>query len=155
MNKSCVFIYFLSYSIGIAFGKPGETVEGYDTIMWVNHFAPFLLTHLLLEKLKQSAPSRIVTVSSSAHTAIKNPDELFYMRQKTAPPGMRMLKLYGQTKVGNILFMRELGKRLEGSGVTTYSLHPGFVQTDVMKNSIESSEGPKRWLFIFAGFVLW
>ncbi|XP_072035169.1 dehydrogenase/reductase SDR family member 13-like [Amphiura filiformis] len=141
---------------GIADGIPGVTVEGHDLIMWVNHYGPFLLTHLLLNKLKESAPSRIITVSSSMHSAVKNQDEFFYIRQKNAEPGTRTVKIYGQTKTANILFMRELAKRLEGTGVTTCSLHPGYVQTNALQSGMENAGSAfTRWKLQASIVVLW
>ena len=148
--------YIFLFISGISNAKAGATVEGYDMIMWVNHFGPFLLTHLLLDKLKESAPSRIITVSSSAHSAIKNEQDFFYIRQKTAPPGTGTLKTYGQTKVANIIFMRDLAKKLDGTGVTTYSLHPGYVQTDNIQNNIATAENMLQTLkFRAASILLW
>jgi NAD(P)-dependent dehydrogenase (short-subunit alcohol dehydrogenase family) len=100
------------------------TVDGYEYTFALDHLCSFLLTNLLIDKLKASAPSRIINVSSSAHILGKvHFDDL--MLEKGYSP----FKAYGQAKLANILFTRELARRLEGTGVTANSLHPGLVKT--------------------------
>ncbi|KAK3891128.1 hypothetical protein Pcinc_004921 [Petrolisthes cinctipes] len=110
-------IHVLINNAGIS--EPPEKVitnEGLELTMATNHFGHFLLTNLLLERLKQSAPSRIVNVSSLFHTL-----EVY---RRHVP--------YNRSKLCNVLFSLELARRLEGSGVTANSLHPGVVKTDIL-----------------------
>ncbi|CAD7013864.1 unnamed protein product [Ceratitis capitata] len=95
----------------------------------VNHMGHFLLTNLLLDLLKKSAPSRVVTVSSLAHTRGEiNVADL--NSDKSYDPGTA----YNQSKLANILFTRELARRLEGTGVTANALHPGVVDTELFRH---------------------
>jgi retinol dehydrogenase-12 len=98
------------------------TADGFESMFQVNHLGPFLLTHLLLDKLKASAPSRIVNVASAAHRGGRlDFDDLQNERGRSA------IRAYATTKLCNILFARELARRLEGTGVTAHALHPGTV----------------------------
>lgn len=105
-------------------GERKLTPEGIETTFGVNHLGYFLLTGLLLDKLKASAPSRIVNVASEAHRgASMNFDDLGGEKSYSS------WNAYCQSKLANILFTRELARRLEGSGVTANCLHPGVVAT--------------------------
>ncbi|XP_017014746.2 retinol dehydrogenase 13-like [Drosophila takahashii] len=105
------------------------TKDGFEMQLGVNHMGHFLLTHLLLDVLKKTAPSRIVNVSSLAHTQGSiNVDDL------NSEKSYSRIGAYSQSKLANILFTRELAKRLEGTGVTTNSLHPGAVDTELSRN---------------------
>ena len=107
-----------------------QTVDGYERVFAVNHLAPYLLTRLLLDRLVASAPSRIVNVASDAHSfGTLDPDD--YMSTRSYKP----MKAYGRSKLANILFTTELARRLEGSGVTANSLHPGFVSTGLARDN--------------------
>ncbi len=107
-----------------------ETVDGYEKVFAVNHLAPYLLTRLLLDRIVASAPARIVNVASDAHTfGAMEPDD--YMSTRAFKP----LKVYGRSKLANILFTVELDKRLKGSGVTVNCLHPGFVSTSLGRDN--------------------
>ncbi|XP_016986383.2 retinol dehydrogenase 13 [Drosophila rhopaloa] len=105
------------------------TKDGFEMQLGVNHIGHFLLTNLLLDLLKKSAPSRVVVVSSLAHTrgAINVAD---LNSEKSYDEGLA----YSQSKLANVLFTRELAKRLDGSGVTVNSLHPGVVDTELARN---------------------
>jgi NAD(P)-dependent dehydrogenase (short-subunit alcohol dehydrogenase family) len=118
-------LHALVNNAGAAFARRRESVDGIEVTFALNHLGYFLLTNLLLDTLKASAPSRIINVSSNAHkrTTI-NFDDL-EGRQKYS----RWLA-YGQSKLANILFTYELARRLEGTGVTVNALHPGFVATN-------------------------
>ena len=110
------------------------TVDGIETQFAVNHLAPFLLTNLLLDTLKESAPSRVVTVSSQVHS--KSPldfDDLSSDREYTAS------QVYRKTKLANILFTYELARRLEGTGVTANCLHPGVIATKLLDDYMGGS----------------
>ncbi|XP_030644591.1 retinol dehydrogenase 12 [Chanos chanos] len=103
------------------------TEDGYETQLAVNHLGHFLLTVLLLNLLKASAPSRVVNVSSIAHIGGKiHFDDLNFNRTPYDP-----LVSYRQSKLANLLFTRELSRRLKGSGVTAYALHPGVIRTEL------------------------
>lgn len=107
----------------------GVTKEGIETQLGVNHVGHFLLTNLLLDLLKSSSPSRIINVSSLAHTRGEiNVTDL--NSEKSYDPS----KAYSQSKLANILFTRELAKRLEGTKVTVNALHPGVVDTELMRH---------------------
>jgi retinol dehydrogenase-14 len=100
------------------------SADGLEWTFAVNHLAPFLLTSLLEERLRESAPARIVTVASDAHRAGRI--EFDDLQAERGYAGMRA---YAQSKLANILFTPELARRLSGSGVAAYSVHPGTVRT--------------------------
>ena len=100
------------------------TVDGLEYTLALNHLAPFLLTNLLLERLKESAPARVVTVSSGAQAMGRTDFE--DLQGERSYSGQRA---YNQSKLANVLFTHGLAARLAGSGVTANSLHPGVVAT--------------------------
>jgi len=107
-----------------------RSAEGYDLTFAVNHLAPFLLTNLLLDKLKASAPARVIVVASEAH------------RRATLDFGDLMnagasgwWTAYERSKLANVLFARELARRLAGTGVTVNALHPGVVRSQLFRGS--------------------
>jgi NAD(P)-dependent dehydrogenase (short-subunit alcohol dehydrogenase family) len=103
--------------------------DGYELTLAVNHLAPFLLTHLLLDTLKRGTQARIVTTASHAHRgATLNFDDLQATHKYSA------MGAYGSSKLANILFTRALAKRLEGTTVTATCLHPGFVRTSFARD---------------------
>uniref|UniRef100_A0A667YAV8 Zgc:153441 n=1 Tax=Myripristis murdjan TaxID=586833 RepID=A0A667YAV8_9TELE len=103
------------------------TDDGFEMQLGVNHLGHFLLTNLLLELLKSSAPSRVVTVSSVVHDRGKiHFDDLHFERTPYSP-----LTSYRQSKLANILFTRELASRTRGSGVTCLCLHPGVIRSEL------------------------
>lgn len=103
-----------------------QSLDGIEMMMAVNHLAPFLLTNLLLDRLRESAPARIVTVASQAHRGVRvDPAAL------ARPPDWTPLKGYGRSKLCNILFTRELARRLPGSEVAAMCLHPGVIATKI------------------------
>ena len=106
------------------------TADGYETTFAVNHLAPFLLTRLLLGRLREAAPARIVNVASRAHRNQEiDFDDLMSARN------YKVTRTYGRSKLANILFTRALAKRLAGSGVTANCLHPGLVATGIGQTS--------------------
>ena len=113
------------------------TAEGYDATFGVNHLAPFLLTNLLLSKLEQSAPARIIVVASEAHRRAGWLDFTDLMNARVG-----FLRAYQRSKLANLLFMRALAPRLKGSGVTVNALHPGFVHSQLFRDF----RGPLRLL---------
>jgi NAD(P)-dependent dehydrogenase (short-subunit alcohol dehydrogenase family) len=111
---------------GIVLSERTETVDGLESTLAINHLGPFLLTNLLADRIGASPPARIVNVSSSAHAAARKGipfDDLQSERR------YRTMRVYGQSKLANILFTLELARRLQGTGVTANSLHPGTVRT--------------------------
>ncbi|MHA2347269.1 MAG: SDR family oxidoreductase [Candidatus Hodarchaeales archaeon] len=125
-------LHVLINNAGIMTGKRTETIDGFETGFAVNHLAPFLLTNLLLDTLIATAPSRIITVSSGIHhRASINLDDLQSMKKYSS------MRVYGQSKLANILFTYELHNRLINSGVTNVTVnavHPGFTRTNLGKN---------------------
>lgn len=109
---------------GFVAGQRRITADGFEEVFAVNHLAPFLLTNLLLGKLTGSAPARVITVTSDAHTAARlNLDDL------QLEHGWDSWRSYANSKLANILFTRELARRLDGTGVTANCAHPGVVRS--------------------------
>lgn len=117
---------------GAYYASRQESVDGYEMTFAVNHLAYFLLTNLLLDMLKASAPARIVNVSSDAHKGAKiNFDDL----QSTKSYGAQGFGAYGVSKLANIMFTYELARQLEGTEITVNTLHPGLVATGFGTNN--------------------
>ena len=116
-------------NVGVALSRQRQSRDGNDMMLQVNHLSSFLLTSLLLDKLKASAPARIVNVSSRMHRNARDFgfDDFQFARS------YGVAKAYSRTKLYNVLFTRELARRLAGSGVTANALHPGMIQTDIGK----------------------
>jgi len=125
-------LHLLVNNAGVVKMPRGETADGFETMFGVNHLAPFLLTLSLLPALKAGAPSRIVIVASDAHRFVKGLD--FDDLQSTRKP-FRGMKIYGASKLCNLYFMRELARRLTGTGITVNALHPGWVATGLGANN--------------------
>lgn len=115
---------------GAAFTGRRETVDGLEMTFAVNYLAPFLLTHLLLDVLKASAPARIVNVSSNSH-------EAGYIKLDDLQAEKHYRRAYEQSKLALVLFTYELARRLQGTGVTANCLHPGFVATHFGQRDVE------------------
>ncbi len=110
---------------GVVNQKRSETADGIESTLALNHLAPFLLTELLMDLLKGSAPSRIITTASEAERwGRMNFDDLQSRKRYGAFP------VYGMTKLANIMFTMELAEKLEGTGVTATCFHPGAVSTN-------------------------
>lgn len=103
--------------------------DGYEMTVAVNHLAPFLLTNLLLDRLRASAPSRIVTVASQAHRGARL--DVAALAGRDGREDWSPLKAYGRSKLCNILFTRALAQRLHGNLVVAACLHPGVVATAI------------------------
>ena len=116
---------------GAIFLSHRNSADGIEMTFALNHLGYFLLTTLLLDLLKASAPARIVNVSSSSHYAAGN----FRLEDLPRTGNGRSYQAYGRSKLCNVLFTYELARRLEGSGVTVNALHPGLVRTSIARNN--------------------
>ncbi|HEV2120423.1 MAG TPA: SDR family oxidoreductase [Candidatus Bathyarchaeia archaeon] len=115
---------------GVYLTKRTTTIDGLESTFAVNYLGPFLLTDLLLGVLKASAPSRIVNVTSDAHNGAN-----IHFDDLQGEKRFSGWQTYGQLKLAMILFTHELAKKLEGTGVTVNSAHPGVVRTNFAKNN--------------------
>ena len=131
-------IHVLVNNAGLA-GARGVTADGFETTFGVNHLGHFLLTHLLLDTLRASAPARIVNVSSHSHYRARTIDFDALRRPTASYTG---IPEYEVSKLANVLFTAELARRLEGTGVTAYAVHPGVIASDIWKRI----PAPFRWL---------
>ena len=122
-------LHGLINNAGVA-GTRGVTTSGFERMFGTNHVGPFLLTNLLLDRLRSSAPARIVIVASAAHYGARGIDFDAVRRPTRSITGMRE---YSVSKLANVLHAQELARRLEGSGVTTYALHPGVIASDIWR----------------------
>ncbi|MET4639887.1 SDR family oxidoreductase [Mycetocola sp. 2940] len=121
-------------NVGGYWGKRHTTVDNLERTFAINHLASFLLTNLLLDRLKASAPARVVTVSSGAQSLGRlNFDDLQGERKYSGQ------RAYNQSKLANVMFTYELARRLEGTGVTATVLHPGVTRTNF------GAEDRSRW----------
>jgi NAD(P)-dependent dehydrogenase (short-subunit alcohol dehydrogenase family) len=122
-------LHLLINNAGVA-GLRGLTQDGFEMTFGINHLGHFLLTQLLLEKLQSSGHSRVITVSSRAHKRAAEIDWDALRRPTTSWTGIRE---YAVSKLSNLLFSAELAKRVQGTSVSTYSLHPGVVDTEIWR----------------------
>lgn len=123
-------LHVLVNDAGVVMQYPQLTSEGIETTFAVNHLAPFLLTNLLLELLKASAPSRIITVSSNSQAVGKiNFEDLNLTKDFNA------LRAYFQSKLANVLFTYELAERLKDTSVTANCVHPGIINSNLGHNN--------------------
>ena len=139
-------LHVLVDNAGTVFPTRRTTVDGYEEVFAVNHLAPFLLTSLLLPVLRSSAPSRIIVTSSYEHRRghmywDNLQGEHFYFSQQA----------YAQSKLANLLFVYELARRLEGSGVTVNAVNPGLVHTNICMDSGWLIGTVKRMMDRFSG----
>jgi NAD(P)-dependent dehydrogenase (short-subunit alcohol dehydrogenase family) len=125
-------IQVLVNNAGAIYARRQLSPEGIELTWAVNHLAPFLLTTLLLDRMKASAPARIVTTSSGAHEGARIPFDDLNAERSWGGFGFPR---YGETKLANILFTGELARRLAGTGVTANCFHPGFVATGFNRNN--------------------
>jgi retinol dehydrogenase-12 len=122
-------LHVLVNNAGLA-GRQGVTKQGFEVAFGVNHLGHFALTMALLDRLRASAPSRVVAVSSEAHYTAKGID-FGELRQRGR--GMTGMHQYAVSKLCNVLFAQELARREAGTGLTTYALHPGTVASDIWR----------------------
>ena len=122
-------LHVLINNAGLA-GRQGVTRQGFELAFGVNHLGHFALTMALLDILKASAPARIVNVSSEAHYTARGIEFDVLRRRGRGITGMRQ---YAVSKLSNVLFTQELARRLAGTGVTAYALHPGVVASDIWR----------------------
>ncbi|OQY34749.1 MAG: hypothetical protein B6I38_02090 [Anaerolineaceae bacterium 4572_5.1] len=126
---------------GVFFNTRRKTPYGVEMTFLINHLAPFLLTNLLIETMRNSAPARIVNVSSEAHKhGTMNFDDLGFENSYVG------IKAYARSKLANILFTYELAQRLSGSGVAVNAIHPGHVATNIWKNDFSFLGPALKWV---------
>ncbi|XP_010643643.1 retinol dehydrogenase 11 isoform X2 [Fukomys damarensis] len=135
-------LHILINNAGVMMCPYSKTADGFEMHMGVNHLGHFLLTHLLLEKLKASAPSRVINVSSWGHHLGR-----IHFHNLQGEKFYHSGLAYCHSKLANILFTRELARRLQGSGITTYSVHPGSVSSELIRHS--SFMRLMWWLFYY------
>jgi retinol dehydrogenase 12 len=111
-------------------GARGRTADGFEVHFGINHLGHFALTQALLPLLRESAPARIVLVASDAHYQAKG---INFEALRNRTKGITGLPEYAVSKLCNVLYAAELGRRLAGTGVTTYSLHPGVVASEIWR----------------------
>ena len=122
-------LHLLINNAGLA-GARGVTRSGFELAFGVNHMGHFLLTQLLFNRIKRSAPARFVTVASRAHYRAPGFDWNALRETTRTVTGFPE---YRASKLANVMFSAELGRRLAGSGVTTYAVHPGVVASDIWR----------------------
>ena len=120
-------LHVLLNNAGVINTTRKETVDGFEQTLAVNHFAPFLLTGLLLPLLQQTSGARIVSVASGAHAFVKS----MGFEDMQATRSYKTFREYGRSKLANILFTRRLANMLQGHDVTVNCLHPGAVATSL------------------------
>lgn len=124
-------LHILVNNAGLWLQSQERSAEGHEKTFAVNHLAPFLLTQLLLPRMKESGAARVVNVSSRLHVDAPPPDA----RVLRDPPRFVGIQAYAASKLCNVLFSHELAARLEGTDVTSNAVHPGDVATDVTRSS--------------------
>eukprot|EP00667_Euglena_gracilis_P017314 EG_transcript_18234 len=142
-------LHLLVLNAGVAYTDYIETVDGFEQHIGVNHLGHFLLTQLLLDPLIQSAPSRVVAVTSGLHRTPYEPTGIRFESFRS-PEGYDRAAAYGQSKLANILMVAELARRLDGRRVFCNAAHPGMVQTDIWYEGDSAPHwvGPVlRWVF--------
>ena len=128
-NQLNLPLHLLINNAGVA-GLRGLTQDGFEMTFGINHLGHFLLTQLLLEKLQSSGHSRVITVSSRAH---KRAAEIDWDALRQPTNSWTGIREYAVSKLANLLFSAELAKRVQGTSVSTYSLHPGVVDTEIWR----------------------
>jgi retinol dehydrogenase 12 len=148
-------LHLLINNAGLA-GQKGFTKSGFELAFGVNHIGHFLLTQLLLERIRESGPARIVTLASRAHIRTKGID---WDACKKPTHTLLGFKEYADSKLANVLFSAELARQLSGTNISTYALHPGVVASDIWRkvpwpisvivkhNMLSTEDGAKTSLY--------
>ncbi|MDN5892889.1 MAG: SDR family oxidoreductase [Nocardioides sp.] len=123
-------------------GGRGMTASGFELAFGTNHIGTFVLTDLLTARLHESAPARVVNLASAVH---KNARVIDWEAVREPTRSRTGLAEYAVSKLANVLHARELGRRLEGSGVSTYSVHPGAIASDVWRRVPAPVRIPMKW----------
>ena len=130
---------------GIALCPYSKTEDGFEMQIGTNNFGHFVLTNLLLKALKESAPSRVVTVSSVGHHFGKMDfEDINYEKRSYSK-----LAVYGQSKLANILFAKELHNKVKDCGITSYALNPGYVKTELGRHDFISNISYSTFGFLY------
>jgi len=111
------------------------TEDGFELTLGVNHFGHFLLTNLLLDNLKKSAPSKVIVVASDSYANFRGPFDFDDLEGKKVTADSIAQTIYGRSKLANLLFSFELSRRLEGTGVTVNAVNPGWVSTGITRSA--------------------
>lgn len=119
-------LHVLILNAGLILSQRSETIDGFETTFGVNHLGHFLLTNLLLDRLKESAPARVVVLSSDVHRMVSGLE----FDDLQARRSYKGLLVYARSKLANVLFVLELAERLRGTGVTVNAVHPGVVRSN-------------------------
>jgi NAD(P)-dependent dehydrogenase (short-subunit alcohol dehydrogenase family) len=142
---------------GVMHTPEGKTEEGFETQFGINYLGHFLLTELLLDALKASAPSRIINVSSMAHAGLQGIhgeidfEDLNFERREYDPG-----QAYANSKLANILHALDLARRLEGTGVTAFSVHPGWIRSNLVSGPLRFMQNVLMRPFSgFLGMMSW
>jgi retinol dehydrogenase-13 len=122
-------------------GMRWETAEGFEAAFGVNHLGHFLLTELLLDRVVASAPSRVVVVASGAYRAARNGLCFHDLQHRDE---FHSFQVYGESKLANIYFARELARRVDGTGVTVNALNPGYVATGLGRRRPDDAPAEPR-----------
>ena len=122
-------LHVLINNAGVA-GQRGETAQGFELAFGINHLGHFLLTNRLLELLRASGPARVVCVSSDSHYA---PDGIDFDAVQRPTKSLTGMPEYGVSKLANVCFAQELARREDPAVVTSYSLHPGVIASDIWR----------------------
>jgi NAD(P)-dependent dehydrogenase (short-subunit alcohol dehydrogenase family) len=122
-------LHVLINNAGLA-GQRGITVSGFELAFGTNYVGPFLFTSLLLDRLRDSAPARIVNVASAAHYSATGID---FVAVRGSTKSLTGMPEYAVSKLANVLHAQELARRLDGTRVTTYALHPGVIASDIWR----------------------
>lgn len=130
MTEALPRIDVLLNNAGVTMLGRSETADGYETTFAVNHLAPFLLTHELLPKILETPGARIVNVASGAHRFAR-----FDLDDLQSKERFSSMRVYGASKLSNMLFTTELARQLEGRDIGIWSLHPGAVSTRLGANN--------------------
>ncbi|CAF1064816.1 unnamed protein product [Brachionus calyciflorus] len=139
-------VHILINNAGVSMCPNRRTKDGFEMQFGVNHLGHFLLTNLLLDKIKNSAPSRIINVSSLSHERAE-----INWNDINSEKNYDSKKAYGQSKLANVLFTRELALRLKGTKVSVFAVHPGVVRTEIDRGLAESF----GWFFKLTKFLVY